>query len=113
MARREQAGRRLKLNSRGAIRRIRALQALGWTRRQIAIQAGYDGNSDPFNYFLYRPGTGVTPEVYARIVAVYERLSGTPGPSEATRAWARREGHPPPLAWDDIDNDRAPKGMAA
>ena len=114
MARREYAGRRLRLHPLGVVRRIRALQALGWSKREIARQAGYATNTDPFNYVLYKGGVGVTPEVYRRVVAVYDRLCGTPGPSHAARAYARRQGWPPPLAWDDIDNPtERPKGMAA
>src|SRR5690606_25764514 len=35
----------------------------------------------------------------------YERLSGTPGPSDKVRVWAEKLGWAPPLAWEGLNID--------
>lgn len=81
------------------IRRVQALYALGYTRRQ---------HIDPMV-----PSTNVSYVLRARqvhlrthrdVAAGYKALAGTPGPSAVTRARAATAGYLPPAAWDDIDN---------
>lgn len=87
----------------GTQRRLRALAALGWSWQSLAEQAGMEKRC------LQRLATGerprVQPSTHDRIVALYERLSMTVGPSSATRGYAQRHGWMPPLAWDDDEID--------
>lgn len=98
-----------KVSALGSQRRIKALQALGWSKKAIAQEIGYSNNGAIA--YLMRAET-MLPETAAKIAAVYNRLHMTvpqgPGPERA-RTWARRQGFSPPLAWDDIDNDPAPR----
>ena len=95
----------------GSQRRIRALQALGHSRLQIARELGYSDNGSIA--YIMRADTMlvVTAE---RIAEVYDRLCMTvPQGVGANRArtWARRYGYAPPLAWNDIDDpDEIPSG---
>lgn len=98
----------LMVPSRGTLRRIEALQALGWSVATIGRRAGH---SEYWAYVL--PRHERVHESTAREVArVYEELSMTLPPetmyTARTRAAARAKGYAPPLAWDDIDNDEAP-----
>ncbi|WP_157509205.1 hypothetical protein [Luteipulveratus halotolerans] len=88
----------------GAVRRVHALMALGWTREQIS-QAGAPSVGRVIN----SPGSQITAQKWRQIRDVYDQLSMTPGPSPETRGWARSRGYPPPLAWDDgtIDDPQA------
>jgi len=100
----------------GTIRRIQALQSLGWTHHQIADAAGV--NLKTMRNPLHR-GSRVTRATAEAIAAAYELLSMR-FPAEDTtiarrnatyaRNVARKKGWPPPLAWDDIDCDAAPRG---
>lgn len=90
----------------GCRRRLRALMALGWPRRTLAVEAGYSPGG--LTGVLSGRRTRVTPEFRDRIVKMYDRLSMTPGPSQRTRAIALRSGWAPPLGWNDIDNDEVP-----
>jgi lambda repressor-like predicted transcriptional regulator len=90
----------------GTIRRVRALQAIGWPLDQLAARLGVHTQS------LSRMCTKaneVTVERARAVLDLYDELSMTPGPSEKTRRRAEREGWAPPLAWDDdeIDDPKA------
>jgi hypothetical protein len=89
----------------GTVRRIRALQRLGWSMAEIARQGGWKDRDSIYNTLL---GDHITAKNAARVAEVYERLCMTIGPSTITAARATRAGWPPPLAWDDIDNDPEP-----
>jgi hypothetical protein len=82
----------------GAQRRLRALMALGWRHEDITPLIGRAS---------CHVVSGRHPRINAldwRIIdAVFEKRSGTPGPSAASRDRAARSGFLPPLAWDDID----------
>jgi hypothetical protein len=106
-------GKPRKVSSVGAVRRVRALQALGWSVPRIAAETGLNHRQI---YSLHR-----YPTVYLRthkvIADVYERLAMRFPPERTTserhsatktRRHAQRNGWPPPLAWDDIDTDPAP-----
>ena len=91
----------------GAVRRIQALMALGWPRRELAKRAGYAG--DAFALLLNGQRQRITIETHQRIVALYEDLCMTLGPSNSSRIRAASAGFAVPLAWDDetIDDPTA------
>lgn len=92
----------------GAVRRVQALMAMGWTHRDIG-QAGAPNSAN----LIASGGDLITVERWREVKQVYDRLSMTPGPSPRTKGWARALGYPPPLAWDDgtIDDPLArPQG---
>lgn len=80
-------------------RRIEALHALGYTRRQ---------HIDPMvptnNVSQLLRGDRVHIATHRAIAAGYAALAGTPGPSALTRSRAATAGFLPPAAYDDIDN---------
>jgi hypothetical protein len=84
------------------IRRVRALQAIGWTLRHIDHEIGGSGSNGVWN-MLHQPSIHV--DTAARIAQVYDKLHMTPGPSTRTRNLAMKRGWVPPLGWDDIDTD--------
>lgn len=89
-----------RINAVGSQRRIRALQALGWTQRHLEDRLGLPHRR--LSIVLCRPKV-YTP--MARMISeVYDELSMQPGPSQRTKAMARNKGWQPPLAWDDIDD---------
>lgn len=82
-------------------RRIQALQAIGYARKHLAAELGYDCPSHAsLQPVFWRPS--IRSELADQITALYDRLSGTPGPSEIAQRRARRAGYRPPLDWDDI-----------
>lgn len=91
----------------GTARRLRGLAALGWPRDLIATQLGcsvrtlrtMQAETDP------RGRAAVHRATAARVAALYDRLSGTPGPSTPTRRAAHDNRWPSPLLWDGIDID--------
>ncbi len=86
----------------GTVRRIRALQAIGWTLAEIASRIGWATNNLGTLTSGYR---ACNAETAAKIRAVYDELSMTPGPSARSRYWAQKRGWLPPLAWNDDDID--------
>ena len=96
----------------GSTRRVRALARLGWTNTAIAEAAGLA----LMTVSVVRSGNHPTtsPRTASGVDKAYRLLSGTPGPSTATRDAAERAGWAPPLAWDDdtIDDPEAtPEGV--
>ena len=98
----------------GTIRRIRALMALGWRHDDLAAHSGIQTH-----IVVSAPRRYVEARTHRAILATYDALWSTPGPSQRTRNRAAREGWPSPLAWDDetIDDpaatpwtDSAPRG---
>jgi hypothetical protein len=85
----------------GSRRRARALSAIGWSMAEQASRVGLERlvYSNSINRSEMSAGRA------ALIREMYERLSGTPGPSERARVLARRRGWAAPLAWDDVDMD--------
>jgi hypothetical protein len=98
----------------GTMRRIQALAWMGWPAREIAARAGTKRNTI---HTLACRGGGrgrVSSDLARRIAAVFDELSGTPGPEPSASAHARRLGYAPPLAWDEdtIDDPAAePQGL--
>lgn len=90
-----------RIPSLGMVRRVRALAAIGWSITDQAAELGV-GRSQ-FCNSLARDGVSVERDRAVR--TMYERLSGTPGPSPYARRRAERDGWAPPLAWEDEDLD--------
>jgi hypothetical protein len=82
----------------GAVRRIRALQAMGWTLKDIAAAVGVKPGGS-FGTLANR--ASITRSMHDRIAAAYDRLQATPGPSDRARQYAKRQGWAPPFAWDE------------
>jgi hypothetical protein len=91
----------------GARRRIQALLALGWTHAHITERM--DGVGQTSQVALHQRGNWISRATHDAIVAAYEELGMTPGPSDLSRRRARARGYAPPLAWDEdgIDDPKA------
>lgn len=85
----------------GASRRLCALSAIGHSTRWMADQLGINQNNVRE---IMVDCSFVMRETFERIEALYERYSMRPGTSIRSRQAAARNGWPPPLAWDDIDD---------
>jgi hypothetical protein len=108
------AGRELLVDATGTRRRLRALGAIGWSARLIGERYGLSENWVS-SVCANNRVQAATAEFAKR---VYDDLSMVPpvpvGHHEKARvanakSWARRNGWPPPLAWDDdtIDDPAA------
>jgi plasmid maintenance system antidote protein VapI len=86
----------------GAMRRVQALAALGWS---CAAQGRASG-IHPATVWDIAAGNRqrITEDTFDKVCALFERWSATPGASRTTVAAARRRGWLPPLAWGDIDD---------
>lgn len=95
------------IDATGTIRRLQALAAIGWSGPELGARLGYrPSNAAQRVADLRNPRSGRVFATSARAVAaLYERLSGTPGPSDKTRARAHAAGWAPPLLWEDADID--------
>lgn len=94
----------------GYIRRIQALGALGWRQVDIA-EAGSIPHKTIVEMSARKPGR-VHRSTAAGLDLAYARLSMKRGPSSRTALHAARNGWPPPLAWDDIDDpNERPRGV--
>lgn len=92
----------------GTQRRLQALAFMGWDLTSISARTGVTENV----LLHVRSGkqTRVKAAAAARVAAVFDKVSMTPGPSKRTATIAtRRYGWAPPLAWDDdtIDDPTA------
>lgn len=103
----------------GIVRRIRALQALGWTLNQIADAAGIPARTvkDPLyrGEVCYRTTAEAIDRAYRMLSMKLPREVTTQEKRDASysRGIAKRRGWPPPLAWDDIDDpDETPQVAA-
>lgn len=88
----------------GALRRVRALAAIGWSHRIVAEHANV-----PVSTVLQLHTTAtVSWPVWSAIRNTYETLSATPatiGRPKRCRGEALRKGWPAPLDWEDHDID--------
>jgi transcriptional regulator with XRE-family HTH domain len=91
----------------GAVRRVRALYALGHFNHVIASEAGI--SKDAVCALTAAAWPTVKVEVDSGVRKAYDRLSMSTGTSGKTLAWAKRHGWVSPLAWDDdtIDDPNA------
>lgn len=89
------------IDATGTRRRMQALNAIGYPIRELGQMLGWAGN----------PGTLLWSDrqvhrvTATRVTDLYERLSGTPGPSQRSRQAAARAGYAPPHAWEYVDID--------
>lgn len=90
------------VNALGARRRLQALYALGHGHLFLVNNIGI--SSSCISDILSGRNATIEVDIDTRVRATFKRLSMTIGANARTRARARREGWPPPLAWDDIDN---------
>jgi len=93
----------LRVEGHGFRRRVRALMAIGWTQQSVADALGIaQGNLSRKLLSTY-----VSRATHEAMCSVYaERcMSVQHGPqADRTRREMAALGHPPPLAWDDIDD---------
>lgn len=106
-------GRRETIDATGTVRRIQALCAAGWSRRDLAAILGMEKSA------VDRLANGVTVcwrSTAARVRAAFEtHWQGPPEPATPhqracrarTVATAARQGWALPMAWDDIDDPAA------
>lgn len=88
----------------GSHRRLQALQAIGYGRKELAALLGYASpDHSSLSELGFRPQ--VHREFAAQVAELYEGLCMTPGPSRSVRIRARNRGCQPPLAWDGVDMD--------
>lgn len=97
----------VRIDSTGSLRRLRALQAIGWTQTEIAHRIGWT-LQNLNRYFISDPGM-INRGTAVTIAKLFNELQLIPGPSERSRRHARKHGWPPPLAWDEdtIDDPAA------
>lgn len=87
------------LDPTGTRRRLQALVAIGYSTRSINSELGLSGSIGRLMWGTRR----VHRETARRVSDLYERLSGTPGPSAMSRRAAVKAGYAPPHAWYGID----------
>lgn len=100
-----------RIDATGTIRRVQALAAVGWPIVWTAEQAGHSAG------YLFAILSGDVPKIPSgtarRIDALYRKHGSQAGPSEHTRAIARRNGWPSQIAWDgNIDDPAARPEMS-
>ncbi len=85
----------------GARRRVRALNAIGWPGHELAARLNTTAHT--LNLSVRRDV--ITYRRWKQIADLYEKISGTSGPSSEIQKRSRTLGHVPPLAWEGIDID--------
>ncbi|GAA2608430.1 hypothetical protein GCM10010399_44080 [Dactylosporangium fulvum] len=88
----------------GTSRRLQALVAIGYTISDLSDRLGYKNMQQVWEWTRRRQ-SAVAQSSADKVRDLYERLSGTPGPSSRARANAQRNEWLPPLAWEDVDVD--------
>lgn len=95
----------------GAVRRLRALMAIGHSAGQIAAATGGQLSAQALSNVLYQKGEWVTHFKHHVICNAYRQLATRPGNNPWTLGKARAAGWPSPLAWDEnIDDPDATPG---
>ncbi|OKI16538.1 helix-turn-helix transcriptional regulator [Streptomyces sp. CB03911] len=90
----------------GAVRRLRALTALGHTSRRLAAATGMSHSL--MTALLGGTLQQVRPQTHDAICTAFKQLAMVPGSSRATATRAIAKGWAPPLAWDDdLDDPKA------
>lgn len=95
----------------GTHRRLMALNAMGWSSREVSRRLGHEQKWAA----RVMQSKRVSRKTAADVAAIYDELSMTPGPSGWAAARARKAGAVPPLGWDDahIDDPSAWADMGA
>lgn len=83
------------------IRRVRALQAIGWSQQYLAERLGLQSSSS-LRQSMRHPT--VTMHTFRPLDALYQELCDKPGPSQQTRGMALARGYLPPAAWENIND---------
>lgn len=93
-----------RVDATGAVRRLQALCAVGWSADEVAKLLGMPRAGSHIR--TLERGRQAT--IYARtdraIRALYDEISMKPGPSDVARQLAQQRGWAPPLAWDDDED---------
>lgn len=87
-----------------ASRRLRALNALGYTTRDLAEMVKLT-QAAVWDIQSQKERKWVTPETFERIDQVYRNYWDKPGNNALSIASARSKGYVPPMGWDDIDDE--------
>lgn len=88
-----------RVDATGTRRRLQALSAIGYSQEDLI---GRLGMAAAWAHCLWSDQKLlVAAATAARVEALYNELSMTPGTASRARLWAVRRGYPPPLAWDD------------
>ncbi len=85
----------------GAARRIRALQALGYTYAHLSAELSLPKES----FHRFTQVRQIQGRNWLRVAELYERLNATVGPSSLTATKARNRGFVTPMAWYGLDID--------
>ncbi len=80
----------------GTLRRLHALAAIGWTKREIARRLGMQSMTVQFG----RSGE-IRAVMAQQVMELYDELQHTPGPSSRSVEYARSRGWLGPAWWDD------------
>jgi len=92
------------VSSIGSMRRVRALNYMGWPGYIIAEEAL--GRRNLRGALISAMGGTVKRYTHDAIAAFYESHCMIMGPSSNARVTARKRGYAPPLAWDNIDDPK-------
>jgi transcriptional regulator with XRE-family HTH domain len=101
----------------GAVRRLQALVALGWSQRKLSAELGFTSQTQLTAWVLGRRNH-LTAGTFRAVRGLYERLSMQLPPQDThrdkiaasrARKYAKARGWLPPLAWDDehLDDPQA------
>jgi hypothetical protein len=91
----------LSVDATGTRRRIQALAAIGWSMGEQSRRLGWH---ESMAHSLTKR-RWVIPGTAAKVAALYDELSMTPGTNLRARNEAARKGWAVPLAWDDDEID--------
>lgn len=86
----------------GAVRRINALRAIGWS---YTTMAAHTSLSEKDLAVINRAPKVIDWPRWCAVRDLYETLSGTPGPRPHLAPGVRAKGNPTPLDWEDHDID--------
>lgn len=109
-------GKPLRYPAAGTQRRLRALQAVGWTLSEISARLGESRSR--VEKWCTEEKTFVYARTAEKVAAAYEEFCRLPDPdgpwAKRNRGMAARKGYAPPIAWDDnIDDPEAEPYAAA
>ncbi len=94
----------------GTRRRLQALAAVGWSQPNLATELGRNLSSLNRSMTAGRVLAGTAEQVRALynqlwLIAPPHTTPAQRAQRDKARTWAREQGWPSPLAWDDIDTD--------
>ena len=89
----------------GTRRRTQALAAVGWSSTAIGVRLGMRPERARNLIHKYRVQASVSPDIAARVAALYDQLAGQTGTSWAAATHAWHAHWPDPSAWIGVDID--------